>query len=71
MKIFFLKLVVATWIDLEIIVLSKVGQTEKDKYSSFLWNLKNSTNGVIYKTKTVLQTDKTNFWLPKGKGSEG
>ena len=71
MKIFFLKLVVATWIDLEIIVLSKVGQTEKDKYSSFLWNLKISTNGVIYKTKTVLQTDKTNFWLPKGKGSEG
>ena len=62
MKIFFLKLVVATWIDLEIIVLSKVGQTEKDKYSSFLWNLENSTNGVIYKTKTVLQTDKINFW---------
>ena len=53
MKIFFLRLVVATWMDLEIIILSKVGQTEKDKYISFMWNLKNSTNGVIYKTKTI------------------
>ena len=53
MKIFFLRLVVATWMDLEIIILSKVGQTEKDKYISFMWNLKNSTNGVIYKIKTI------------------
>ena len=32
----------ATWMDLEIIILSKVSQTEKDKYHmlSHMWNLK-------------------------------
>ena len=32
----------ATWIDLEIIILSEVSQTEKDKYHmiSYMWNLK-------------------------------
>ena len=31
----------ATWMDLEIIILSKVSQTEKDKYHiTYMWNLK-------------------------------
>ena len=32
----------ATWIDLEIVILSKVSQTEKDKYHdiAYMWNLK-------------------------------
>ena len=30
----------ATWKDLEIIILSEVSQTEKDKYISHMWNLK-------------------------------
>ena len=32
----------ATWIDLEIIILSEVSQTEKDKYHdiAYMWNLK-------------------------------
>ena len=32
----------ATWMDLEIIILSEVSQTEKDKYHmiSYMWNLK-------------------------------
>ena len=31
----------ATWMDLEIITLSEVSQTEKDKYDiTYLWNLK-------------------------------
>ena len=32
----------ATWMDLEIIILSEISQTEKDKYrmTSFMWNLK-------------------------------
>ena len=32
----------ATWMDLEIIILSEVSQTEKDKYHiiSLMWNLK-------------------------------
>ena len=33
-----------------------------------MWNLKNDTNELIYKTKTDSQTQKTNLWLPKGKG---
>ena len=36
----------ATWMDIEIIILREVSQTEKDRYYmiSFMWNLKNSTN---------------------------
>ena len=36
-----------------------------------MWNLKNNTNKLIYKTETDSQTLKTNFWLLKGKGKEG
>ena len=36
-----------------------------------MWNLKNDTNELIYKTETDSQTQKTNLWLPKGKGSWG
>ena len=30
----------ATWMDLEIIILSEVSQTKKDKYIIYMWNLK-------------------------------
>ena len=32
----------ATWMDLEIVILSEVSQTEKDKYHdiTYMWNLK-------------------------------
>ena len=33
-----------------------------------MWNLKYDTNELIYKTETDSQTQKTNVWLPKGKG---
>ena len=35
-----------TWMNLEIIILSEVSQTEKDKNSiiTYMWNLKNKTN---------------------------
>ena len=33
-----------------------------------MWNLKCDTNQLIYKTETDSQTQKTNLWLPKGKG---
>ena len=35
----------ATWMDLDVIMLSEVNQTEKDKYHDFthMWNLKNKT----------------------------
>ena len=51
----------ATWIDLEIIILNEVSQTEKDKYHmiSHMWNLiKNDTNELIYKTETDSQISK-------------
>ncbi len=42
--------------DLEIIILSEGSQTEKDKYHviSHIWNLKNDTNELIYKTEIDL-----------------
>ena len=33
-----------------------------------MWNLKNDTNELIYKTETDSQTSGINLWLPKGKG---
>ena len=48
----------ATWMDLEIIILSEVSQKEKDKYHmiSHMWNLNYDTNEHIYKTETDPQT---------------
>ena len=48
----------ATWMDLEITLLSEVSQTEKDIYHiiSHMWNLKYNTNELIYKTETDSQT---------------
>ena len=45
--------------DLEIIILSEVNQTEKDKYYmiiTHMLNLKYDTNELIYKTETDSQT---------------
>ena len=46
--------IAATWMDLEIIMLSEVDQTEKDKHhmATYMWNLKYDTHGLIYKTET-------------------
>ena len=60
----------ATGMDMEIIILSEVSQTEKDN-STYMRNLKKEkkdTNELIYKTETDSQTQKTILWLPKGKG---
>ena len=61
---------IATWMDLEIIILSEISQAEKDKYqmiSPIYGIFKNDTNELIYKTEIGSQTQKTNLWLPKGK----
>ena len=46
----------ATWIDLEIIILSELRQTEEEiPYDiAYMWNLKYDT--IIYKTETDSQT---------------
>ena len=50
---------VSTWMDLEIIILSEVSQTEKDKYHMISLKcriLKKGTNELIYETETDSQT---------------
>ena len=48
----------ATWMQLEIIILSKVSQKEKDKYhdTTYMWNLKYDTNEPIYEKETESET---------------
>ena len=44
----------STWIDLEIIILSKISQTREIQIScdiTYVQNLKNDTNELIYKTE--------------------
>ena len=61
----------ATWMDLEVIILSKY-----DKYREgqvlyviiSMWSVKRDANEVMYETETDSQTQKTNLWLTKGKG---
>ena len=63
----------ATWMDLEIIILSELSQTEKDKYHiiSLICGIKKSdTNELIYKTEIDSETQKTSLWLPKGERVE-
>ena len=55
----------ATWMDLEIIILSELNQLEKDKYHMIslvcgILKKKNDTNELIYKIETDSQTLKTN-----------
>ena len=46
-----------TWMDLKIIILSEVTRTRQISYdNTYMWNLKNDTNKVIYKTETDSQT---------------
>ena len=64
---------VETWVDLETVIQSEVSQKEKNKYRmiSFISGiLKNDKNELIYKREIDSQTQKTNLWLPKGKGGE-
>ena len=36
-----------------------------------MWNLKYDTNELIYETETDSQTQKTDLWLPRGRGGGG
>ena len=46
----------ATQLDLEIIILSEVNQTEKDKYDiTYMWNLKKIVQINIFKTEVDTQ----------------
>ena len=55
----------ATWVDLEIVILSEVGQMEKDKYMILLMCRilkKNDTNELIYKTSRLADLEKEGDW---------
>ena len=59
----------ATWMDLDIVILGEVSQRKTNIIDiTYMWNLKNDTNELIYKRETDSQTQKTNIWLPKGRG---
>ena len=47
----------AIWMDLENIILSKSDRERQILYDiTYMWNLKNNTNGSIYKTETDSKT---------------
>ena len=56
----------ATWMDLEIIILSEVKRERQIAYDiTYMWNLKQDTNEPIYKTDSW--TQRTDLWLPVGR----
>ena len=60
----------ATWIQLEIIILSKF-KSERERqipYAiTYMYNLKYDTNEPTYKVETDSQTQRTDLWLSRGK----
>ena len=61
--------VVATWMDLEIIILSAVSQTKTNYHDiSYMRNLKKKREKQMNIFTKQKQTQKTNLGLPKGKG---
>ena len=63
----------ATWMDLQVIILSKVSETEKDKYITHMWNLifLNDINELIYKTETRLTDFENKVMVTKGETRGG
>ena len=56
----------ATGMNLEIILLNEESQKEKIFYDIiYKWNLKRSTNELIYKIETKPQTKESNLWFAK------
>ena len=55
------------WMNIEIVILSEVSQRQTS-YIIYMWNLKNDTNELIYKTETHSQK-KTNTEDVEGGGT--
>ena len=64
---------VATWMNLEMTILSEVSQRQISYSITQMWNLilKNDKNELIYKTETDSQISKTNFTVNKGETWQG
>ena len=57
----------ATWMDLDMIILSEVNQRQVSYDITYMWDLKkNDSNAFIYKTEIDIHTKKRNLWIPKG-----
>ena len=55
----------ATWMELEIIILSEVRRGSHLYDVTYMWSLKYDATELIYKTDSQIQ--KTNLWLPRGR----
>ena len=60
----------ATWMDLDIIILSEVSQRKIPCDITYIWNLKNNTNNSIYKIETDSHIE-NNLQLAKGRDKLG
>ena len=55
----------ATWMDLDIVILIEVSQTKTRSYNiTYMWNLKYDTSELTYKTETDSQTQRKDL-LPR------
>ena len=64
----------ATWMNLEITILSEVKSERKRQIPydiTYMRNLKYDTDEFTYKTETDSQTLKTKLWLLKGEDGRG
>ena len=58
----------ATWMQLDIIILSEVRKRKKIPYDlPYMWNLYD-TKELLHETETDSQTGRTHLWLPKRRG---
>ena len=55
----------ATWMQLEILILSQARKRQIPYDITYMWNLKYGKNEPIYKTETDSQTWRTDWWLPR------
>ena len=62
----------ATWMQLEILILSEIGQKEKDKYHmmSHMWDLKYGKNKPMCRIEIDSQTWRADLWSPRERGRE-
>ena len=59
----------ATWMDLEIIILSEVNQSEKEKYDiNYMWNLKKRYKLIYLQNWNRLTDIESNLMVTKGAG---
>ena len=47
--------------DSEMIILSEVSQTDKEKYIAYIWNLKNDISELFYKREINSQIQEANL----------